>query len=311
MPNYVGSALLSNSTDATYRAWGKAISDGLAAVGMVKTSDTGQVDWTTATVPAANASRYEIWRFNDSYQAADPMFLRIEYGTGSATSFLSLVYRVGRGTDGAGNLTSPRASRISTWGATTNATPFWISSDGSYLNIFLSNPRNTGTASKFPFSFLSIDRFRDVTNTPVGAGYLMVHTIYSTSSYMGPAWNNSSPNVSIFSSMYSKELGDWSPDYPGIPSNLGASSFATGISSGVIYSSMPVVYAPRGYYISAWVPLFANDAGTGFDLPTTALGMSMTYRSLSGSINTASPTPTSTQEGGAPGWYGSVAMRWV
>src|SRR5260370_3097355 len=70
-----------NSTAANFRAWGSVISAFFTTAGWVASSDTGQVsNWTTQTVPAANAYVYEIWKPNDGLTT---FYLKVEYGTGT------------------------------------------------------------------------------------------------------------------------------------------------------------------------------------------------------------------------------------
>lgn len=94
------------ATAAAFRLWGKAISDGIAARGWVKTADTGQVDWSTAAAPSGGTTpSYEVWRPGDSLQSTHPIFLRIEYG--SATGLQpGLAFSLGTATDGAGTLSA-------------------------------------------------------------------------------------------------------------------------------------------------------------------------------------------------------------
>lgn len=94
------------SGDADFRAWGSGLSAQLAAVGLVKAADTGQIDWTTAVRPAASGySGYEIWRFNDALQATKPVFIKIEYGGSSTVDRPSFRTTVGTGSNGSGTLT--------------------------------------------------------------------------------------------------------------------------------------------------------------------------------------------------------------
>lgn len=98
----------SNSSDATFRAWASGVSAALQACGLVKTTDTGQIDFATVlTSTAADQVRgYEIFRFSDSLQATRPVFIKVEYGSGaSVASSPGMWVSVGTGTDGAGNLT--------------------------------------------------------------------------------------------------------------------------------------------------------------------------------------------------------------
>jgi hypothetical protein len=99
---------ISNSSDASFRAWGKFISDSLTLFGIPKTADTGQIDWGTVTTPAAaNTSQgYEIRYLNDGLT---PVYLKIEFGSYSAAATPSLWLTIGTGSDGAGNLTGAGA----------------------------------------------------------------------------------------------------------------------------------------------------------------------------------------------------------
>jgi hypothetical protein len=70
--------------DSDFRSWGSGLSAQLAAIGLVKTSDTGQIDWTTVLKPTSSGQirGFEIWRFNDALQATKPVFIRLDYGSG-------------------------------------------------------------------------------------------------------------------------------------------------------------------------------------------------------------------------------------
>lgn len=99
-------SLFDHSTDATFRTWGSEFSAALLAVGLTKTSDTGQIDWGTVTRPTTNTDAgYEIWRFNDALQATQPIFMKISFGTHSTALKGRIRIVVGSGSDGAGNLT--------------------------------------------------------------------------------------------------------------------------------------------------------------------------------------------------------------
>lgn len=134
------SAAPDNTSDATFRAWGSALSAALAAVGMVKTADTGQINWATVVKPAAvnTQSGYEVWRFNDALQATAPLYVRIGYGSGSNTLHPSLWFTCGKGSDGAGTITSPLhiIAQMVLGFINTSATPWYVcSGDGSLLAI--------------------------------------------------------------------------------------------------------------------------------------------------------------------------------
>lgn len=97
------------TTDAKFRTWGLACSTALQACGLVKTSDTGQINWVTVTKPVATNTKagYEIYRFSDTLQATKPVFIRIDYGSGAVASGNApgTWITVGTSTDGAGTIT--------------------------------------------------------------------------------------------------------------------------------------------------------------------------------------------------------------
>ena len=47
---------VTNANNDTFRSWGSTISTQIAAMGMVQTADTGQINWTTVGTPAAAAT---------------------------------------------------------------------------------------------------------------------------------------------------------------------------------------------------------------------------------------------------------------
>lgn len=106
-----------NNSDQNFRDWAKAISDAIVASGIIRTADTGQINFTTVVRPASanTAAGYEIFRFNDTLQSTAPVFFKIEYGSGPGSTFHPAVWlTVGSGSDGAGNLTGQVSSRIQT-----------------------------------------------------------------------------------------------------------------------------------------------------------------------------------------------------
>jgi hypothetical protein len=111
-----------HDSDATFREWGSELSAKLAAVGLVQTSDTGQVNWTTVTRPGTNTSGgYEIWRWNDSLQGTAPIYMRVDYGTGSGTTAPRIQITVGTGSNGSGTISGTALSSARTIGSGTGA----------------------------------------------------------------------------------------------------------------------------------------------------------------------------------------------
>lgn len=93
---------LAHGSDADFRGWGANLSAKLAAVGLVQTADTGQINWSTVTRPAINVyAGYEIWRYPDS-----SIFMKWEFGTASVATHPQIRVSVATGSNGSGTLTS-------------------------------------------------------------------------------------------------------------------------------------------------------------------------------------------------------------
>lgn len=112
-------------SDANYRTYVSAIHDALAACGFTQTADTGQVNPATVTLPAGNNdfTNYEIWRFNDSKQAATPFFFKVKYST--FNSRIQPRFSLGTGSDGAGTLTNETAISNTYSGSAAAKTIYW------------------------------------------------------------------------------------------------------------------------------------------------------------------------------------------
>jgi|SRR5579862_3083457 len=94
-----------NSTLANFKSWASTISAFFTTAGWSKSSDTGQVNWSTiGSVPTVGTYVYEIWTPGDGLTA---FYLKVEYGTGSASSNTAPAIRlsIGTSTNGAGTLT--------------------------------------------------------------------------------------------------------------------------------------------------------------------------------------------------------------
>jgi len=156
---------LLHDTDANFRSWATNLHNALIAVGLVQTSDTGQADFTTVARPSAGLYVYKIYRFNDALQSAAPVFLRVEYGT-SATNGAGVRIGMGRGTDGAGNLTVTfsNASNFSVGSSTAsitagNSARTWVCfKDGAFSLAWAADATGVGSAFRY---IHTMDRTRD------------------------------------------------------------------------------------------------------------------------------------------------------
>jgi len=105
------STRLRHDSDAVFREWGLEFNTKLAAVGLIQTTDTGQINWATVVRAGTNAEAgYEIWRFNDAMQGTAPIYLRIGYGTGSIANAPRIQITVGTGSNGSGTITGTALS---------------------------------------------------------------------------------------------------------------------------------------------------------------------------------------------------------
>lgn len=106
MPKVIRYEDFSNVSDTAFRTWVLSAETMLAAAGMVRTADTGQIDPGAVTRPATNAyAGYSVWRLNDPLQSVAPIFLKLQYGVGNSVANAALFVEIGSGSNGSGSLT--------------------------------------------------------------------------------------------------------------------------------------------------------------------------------------------------------------
>lgn len=125
-----------HNSDANFRIWGKEISDQLQAMsgtpGLVKTADTGQINWATVTRPGTSTNAgYEIYYLNDSLHGTAPIYFRIDYGTNTVAGNPRVQLTVGTSTNGAGTI-GGIATAARAWNANAASTS---SAYASYLCV--------------------------------------------------------------------------------------------------------------------------------------------------------------------------------
>lgn len=171
------------ASDAEFRAWGSALNTALAAVGLVQTADTGQINWTTVTYPTvANTYKgYEIWTFNDTLQASAPVFIRIEYGAGAAATSPAILLTVGVATDGAGTLTGVKTTAYQVKTATNSATAYTCRVSGATNRVVVAMWESAGNASYALFFAVERTHDADGDDNDEGAVVLTHYTAAPTS----------------------------------------------------------------------------------------------------------------------------------
>lgn len=176
MTTQLWSTRLRHDSDAMFREWGAEFATKLAAVGLVQTSDTGQINWTTVTRAGLSSNAgYEIWRFNDTIQATAPIFIRIDYGTGSNTSAPRMNFTVGTGSNGSGTITGTALSTARTVSNGTSAE----NSDTARVSYMCGAEGFFGFLWKFGASgnssgFFQICRTCDSAGAPDATGALVI-----------------------------------------------------------------------------------------------------------------------------------------
>lgn len=132
------STVIDHSSDLGFGTWAFEMKTQLSAVGMVQTSDTGQITNTGAALTPRTGNTalgYEIWRTTNS-----TLYYKLEYGTGSSTSTPQMWITIGTGSNGSGTITGQTNTRnIITCNnvPTSTATAYtsYFASGNSYLNI--------------------------------------------------------------------------------------------------------------------------------------------------------------------------------
>ena len=159
----------SSADNTVFRDWGSKLSAAIQAVGLVKTSDSGQINWETVNPVVGQMAGYEIFRFNDALQATHPIFIKLEYGNDSI--YAAFRTTVGKATDGAGNLSDilHQAASYPNAGlnATTNFTSYVSSGDGSMLVFSLWSQFSASYSYGLRFV---IERSRDANGNATGDG---------------------------------------------------------------------------------------------------------------------------------------------
>lgn len=171
------------TTSALFQAEVTHIHNALSSIGLVQTSDTGQCNPATIAVASAasTAQGYEIWAFADSLQSAYPCYIKIEYGSGNATTCFGLWVTVGNATDGAGNLTgSMKTTRYAFTQANASSSSFTSGLSGSTSRVTLAFC--TGAGSGYGCLWFTVERIQDASGADTTTGVAFVAAVRTASS---------------------------------------------------------------------------------------------------------------------------------
>ena len=168
-----GQAAPALGTTTQLRDYMQAVHDAMVAIGMVQTTDTGQVDIGTAVDPPGTAY-WEVWRFDDTLQATVPIFFKIVY-TEPYSGRVGMMFTLGTGSNGSGDITGVRMAEeelayTARSGADMNDHPCFASSDGSSMVLMM--------WPDFHFNYgwngFAIERSRDSAGAPTADGLAVV-----------------------------------------------------------------------------------------------------------------------------------------
>lgn len=294
---------------ASIRAWGSSISSLFSGAGLVKTSDTGQVDWTTYTFSgfssnSVNVIGYEVWKFNDSLQATKPVFLRVEYlnsNTIQPSDNFWVRITVCTSTDGAGTaagitytcfVTSDARASSSDIGFT-GAVAAFSSGDGSYLTLVLGPPSGTSPGE----GLFYIDRTRDSSGAITGEGVCFsacgagTRAVFSTGS--SPQSNSGTFVVFNFAAATATQLGgSGSSNGVLLPANV-YDSMTHGTTIG-LQAPAQVVNGKLLPPILAAVAYYKSDISAGSTVTVSVSGALHTYYCLGDFATCADRNPGNT-----------------
>lgn len=235
MATAITSTAPSNSSATLFRAWGSALAAQLAAVGLIQTADTGQINWTTVSAPLANSSAgFEVWRFNDALQATAPVYIRIDYASAGSASTPALWFTIGTSTDGAGNIRPDGLVQLQARGASSSASLFNSYISGAANRIAFSQ-WTTGTGVAI---FFSLERTKDAAGADTNDG-LLIH------------WSDSAHNA-IKGRYYQIGVGS-----PGENNTLGILMPSVGTGIDGANTSVYPAYVPRGPFLPYGMNFFA------------------------------------------------------
>ena len=189
--------LIDQSTDAAFRTWVAEIITQLAAVGLTQTADTGQINTSTVTRAASNtAAGYTIWRFSDTLQSTSPVFLKLEFGSGSTgNTYPQMWVSISTGTNGTGtlnNLAGVTPVRfVCTSGnypsSTTNFYPSYFCCDQSTIGYVGMSWKIGGSTGGYnansSYGGFHLGRSNDSTGASTGSAVFLL----SNATYIGPA----------------------------------------------------------------------------------------------------------------------------
>lgn len=265
MSVFTDSSVPGNLTDdATWQSWAQKTAALFEQAGLTKTPDTGQVDLTTATRPATNSyAGYEIRKLNDSLAGTAPIFVKVEYGSGSTLGAPQMRFNFGTGTDGAGNLTGLGLATANVTmtqnGTAASGSASSTADDGVFAFC------HPGTASQSIYALL-IERFKDSDGTPNTKGY-QVCVVSGASS---------APNCTEYTVSFEQNGARSQRTY--FPILYSPDSGVEGTATGAY--PLQVIHGLQHPPSLGFVGVKTSDLGPGVTMTITRYGVSRTYKQM-------------------------------
>jgi hypothetical protein len=245
---------IDQTTDAGFRALGADISAKFAEVGLVKASDTGQIDWTTTLRPTSGGyAGYEIWRYPDS-----SIFIKIEYGSASGFSNLP-AWRVAisNSTNGAGTLTGTVSDVMTITSAG--------SANGTVRTSYLSFSNGClglvwGVTNESSYMFFAVTRPVDSNGSPLNIGAILYGRTNASTPFATRAQALNFSTATTFTQMTNA-------DFCMVPGGI-TSSLVGGFSQAFVHW----MAIPKVYPVISPVTVVSSEIGQGITFQTTMVG---------------------------------------
>ncbi len=274
-----------NSSAAQFRVWAEGISLQLTAAGWTKTTDTGQVDWTTnPAVPAANTYLYEIRQ-----PASDPLqtgatayYIKISYGNStSGTNNPDIQISLGTGTNGAGTLTGsiigPFGLRVDSSVAGQGATPWECDFSWSVSRMGVLLWRNA--SNTLVPAFFAIERTKDSTGADSSDGVFVVLLGGQNNNYGGFQMRGIIFGVGVTNLIQASGSNSTSGPWLDVGYISNNQNLSDNFNNGVPISPVFPSYGKFGNPLTVMGVVRKVDIAEGVLISTTFYGGTMTYLS--------------------------------
>lgn len=164
-----------HSNTAGFRQWGSELSTKFAAVGMVQTADTGQINWATVTIPGTNLlAGYEIWKLSSGN-----LYFKIQYGTNGSVNGPTFFIQTGTGSNGSGTLTGTLSTSANANTANTSpSSPLtnfqsYLCATATYFGLSWKISASAGGPGQ-ALSYITVGQTVDSTGAATSVGFFQV-----------------------------------------------------------------------------------------------------------------------------------------